>query len=139
MEKLHISEGTALITARITGTTLQDNCIVTVTDKQEENLPPEFDPIEQKSVNVGSTLEFTVNATDPEEDQLTYSAINLPNGATFDGQTRTFSWIPEEGQEGTYQVTFAVTDGVNPSVEITVNITVTGGRRVCLHNRRRIY
>ena len=36
----------------------------------------------------------------PDGDTLTYSASNLPVGATFDPATRTFSWTPEDGQAG---------------------------------------
>ena len=56
------------------------------------NQPPTLDPIGNKSVNEGSLLEFTISATDPDTgDTLTYSASNLPSGATFDAGTQTFS------------------------------------------------
>ena len=86
--------------------------------------PPVFETIGEKSVNIGSTLEFTVLASDLDEEMLTYSAENLPAGAAFDAQTRTFSWAPQQGQEGTYHVTFVVNDGVNPPVQMTIEITV---------------
>jgi len=93
-----------------------------------ENLPPVFDNIGYKTVNAGSSLEFTISATDPNSDPLTYSASDLPAGASFDPATRTFSWTPQASQVGTYSVTFAVTDGVNPTVEktITVNVVAVG-------------
>ena len=119
-----ISEGEALITARVVGTSLYDNCVVTVAAAQGENSPPVFVPVGEKSVNVGSTLEFTVSATDSDGDQLTYSAEDLPVGASFDEQTLIFSWTPQQGQEGEYTVTFTVNDGVNEPVETTVEITV---------------
>jgi len=91
---------------------------------EEVNLPPVFETIGEKTVNVGSTLEFTVLAADPDEDLLTYSAENLPAGAAFDAQTLTFTWTPQLSQKGTYQVIFVVTDGVNPQVEMSVGIMV---------------
>lgn len=91
---------------------------------QGENLPPEFEDVEDKSVNVGSTLQFTVSATDPDGDGLTYSATNLPTGASFDEENQTFNWTPQAGQEDNYTVSFSVTDGVNQTVQMTVEITV---------------
>ena len=74
--------------------------------------PPVLDQIGDRSVNENSSLEFTVNASDPDGDTLTYSASNLPDGAAFDPDTRTFSWTPAFEQSGTYpDVHFEVSDG----------------------------
>jgi len=76
------------------------------------NRPPELEPIGAKTVNESGLLEFSINATDPDGDTLTYSASNLPAEATFDTGTRTFSWIPSYEQSGTYlDVHFEVSDG----------------------------
>jgi hypothetical protein len=77
----------------------------------------------------GCTHANEVSLTIPASgDNLTYSASNLPEGATFIG--RTFSWTPQDGQEGTYIVCFTVTDpeGLSDSenVTITVNPRVNG-------------
>ncbi len=50
-----------------------------------------------------------VSATDPDNDPLTYSASPLPAGASFAGQTLT--WTPTLEQAGTYSTTFTVSDG----------------------------
>lgn len=84
----------------------------------------EFEDIENKSVDVGSPLEFEVVATISNGASLIYSAKDLPDGAIFDPDTRIFSWTPAKGQEGTYEVTFTATDGLSASAEITVEITV---------------
>jgi len=73
------------------------------------NRSPVLAAIGDKSVNENSLLNFLVNATDPDGDSITYSAENLPSGATFTGQT--FDWTPDYDQAGTYQVMFAATDG----------------------------
>ena len=87
------------------------------------SLPPVIDPIGTKSVNEGSLLGFTINATDPDGDVLTYSAINLPQGAVFNTNTRAFSWTPSYTQAGSYpNVQFRVSDG---SLNDTENITIT--------------
>ena len=66
------------------------------------NRPPVLDQIGDRTIDENSSLEFTVNATDPDGDTLTYSASNLPDGAVFDLDTGTFSWTPTSGQAGIY-------------------------------------
>ncbi|PIS40808.1 MAG: hypothetical protein COT26_01320, partial [Candidatus Kerfeldbacteria bacterium CG08_land_8_20_14_0_20_43_14] len=82
--------------------------------------------IGDKLVYRGSALTFEIMALAPQGVIITYSASNLPPGATFDPATRTFSWIPATGQLGTYQVTFTATDGMggydSETIQITVNI-----------------
>ncbi len=102
-----------------------DNETVTIT-VEDVNRPPELDGIGDKSVNESGLLEFTVNATDLDEDELTYSVSNLPSGATFNSTTREFAWIPAFGQAGVYHdVSFEVTDGELTDSE-NITITVTG-------------
>ena len=58
------------------------------------NRAPVLDPIGDRSVDEGATLGFVVSATDADGQTLTYGASNLPSGATFDPETRTFAWTP---------------------------------------------
>ncbi|HEY40913.1 MAG TPA: hypothetical protein G4O18_03535 [Dehalococcoidia bacterium] len=88
------------------------------------NNAPVLSYIGNKSVNAGQTLQFTVSATDPNGDTLTYSATNLPPGASFIPSTRTFSWTPTSSQVGTYyNVRFTVSDGSLTDYEY-ITITV---------------
>lgn len=87
------------------------------------NRPPVLTLIGDKSVNENSPLAFTVSATDPDSDPITYSASGLPSGASFDPGTHIFSWTPDYGKAGTYQVTFTATDGIQPVLQ-TINIIV---------------
>lgn len=89
------------------------------------NSPPVLNPIGNKTVNEGNLLEFTVTATDPDGDTLSYSVDNLPTGSNFDPQTQLFSWTPEFNQSGNYQVVFIVTDSGNPSESDSETITIT--------------
>lgn len=57
---------------------------------------------------VRDTLTFTVSAVDDEGTPV-ITAQNLPDGATFDGQT--FSWTTKGKDVGTYEVTFTADDG----------------------------
>jgi hypothetical protein len=90
------------------------------------NRPPVLAVISDKSVNEGSSLSFSVSATDPDGDAITYSAEGLPSGATFANQT--FNWTPNYSQAGTYQVTLAATDGQAQDSE-TVSLTVNNVNR----------
>lgn len=92
-----------------------------VNPSQSGNRAPVFDPVTDKNIEEGESLSFAVNANDPDNDPLTYSVTNLPSGATFSGQT--FSWTPSVGQAGAYPVRFSVNDGTF-TVHMTVTITV---------------
>ena len=74
------------------------------------NDAPLLEPIDDQVVDEGQLLEFSVNGFDVDGDALTYSAENLPDGAAFNPNTRTLSWIPTYEQAGTYTVTFWVED-----------------------------
>ncbi|MDP3879417.1 MAG: putative Ig domain-containing protein [Dehalococcoidales bacterium] len=86
------------------------------------NLSPVLETIGNKTVSQGSLIKFTVRASDSENDNLTYTASNLPPGATLNSVTRVFSFVPES--VGTYDdVIFSVSDG-QVTVSETVSITV---------------
>ncbi len=86
--------------------------------------PPVLNAIGNKSVNEGALLSFTISGSDPDGDTLTYSASNLPSGATFTASTRTFSWTPTYSQAGSYSsVHFQVSDGsLTASEDITITV-----------------
>ncbi|MBW6519206.1 MAG: putative Ig domain-containing protein [ANME-2 cluster archaeon] len=76
-----------------------------------------------RSVGEENTLAFTLSASDADGDSLTYSATNLPAGASLNPVSGAVSWTPADGDAGTYVVTFEVTDGYLSDSE-TVTITV---------------
>jgi len=84
------------------------------------NNPPVLAAIGNKISYPGQTLNFIVSAADANGDTLTYSATNLPSGASFNPATRTFVWTPS--QTGVYNnVRFEVSDGL---VTVFENITI---------------
>jgi hypothetical protein len=91
------------------------------------NRPPTLDPIGHKTVHRNELLEFALTASDPDGGPLTYSATNLPEGATFDPVAQLFSWTPGYGQEGSHSVTFTVTDGGTPQESDSEDVTITVG------------
>lgn len=86
------------------------------------NRPPVLTAIGSKTVTEGQTLQFTVSATDPDNDPLTLSASNLPTGATFNATTGVLSWTPSYSQSGSYTgVHFEVSDGnASDTEDITI-------------------
>ena len=95
------------------------------------NQAPVLSVIGNKSVNEGQLLTFTVSATDPENNPLTYSASGLPAGATFSTSTRNFSWTPTSTQSGVYSnIVFQASDGALTGSE-TITITVNDAALAC--------
>jgi hypothetical protein len=72
---------------------------------------PALNAIGAQYGNEGDTITFTALATDADSDPLTYSASGLPEGASFNTGTRTFSWTPRYNQAGVYTVRIEVSDG----------------------------
>jgi hypothetical protein len=116
--------GTHNITFIASDGALQDSEVVAFT-VSNTNRPPALDAIPDKFVNENTLLTFEVSATDPDGDPLSYSATGLPGGATFVGQT--FSWTPSSSQtNSSHQVTFTTGDGqLNDSQIVTITVTDT--------------
>jgi hypothetical protein len=95
---------------------------VAITETQE-NRPPVLETIGDREVFQGSLLEFTIRATDPDDDNLTFAVSNLPSTATFNKSTQVFSFLA--GSVGTFSdVTFSVTDGQAIGLQ-AISITVS--------------
>ena len=69
-------------------------------------------------------VEFVVNGVDLEGNPISYTAPNLPSGATFNIATQTFSWHPSlYNQAGNYAVVFTAPD--QPDHIVTVSVLDT--------------
>ena len=97
---------------------------ITVT---KPNQPPVLSSIGDRTVTVGSTLQFTVSASDLDDDPLIYSVAPLPANAAFDAGTRVFAFTPVVSQVGSLGLTIAVSDGKGGTASETIRITVTAG------------
>ena len=81
-----------------------------------------IEPIGDKTVDEKQTLSFEVIATGCNGEPIACLAENLPEDAIFDGYI--FSWRPWYGDAGSYDVTFAASDGLcqdSQTTTITVN------------------
>jgi hypothetical protein len=89
------------------------------------NNPPVLDPIGDKQTDELVLLEFNITANDDDNDTLTFSVMDLPNGASFldNGDYGTFSWTPASNDSGSYNVEFIVDDSEEQDSEtITIDV-----------------
>ena len=80
----------------------------------------ESDPV--TTAKEGAVYTYDVEATDPNEDTLTYSLTISPTGMTINSTTGVITWTPTEGQVGENEVVVEVSDG---SKSTTQSFTVT--------------
>jgi hypothetical protein len=99
---------------------------------------PFIKPISPITVKTGETANFTLIVRNPASDisdikddgvvyndflfknycvggmqvNLSVSANNIPQGASFDSDSLTFNWKPSVGQKGDYDIEFIIDDGV---------------------------
>ncbi len=90
------------------------------------NTAPVFNPLTVQPVLEGSTVAFTLTATDADNDPIVYSMVSSPPGAAFDPATRQFSWVAARDTSGgtTRTVEFRASDGMGGVTPLTVTITV---------------
>jgi len=98
------------------------------------NRPPVMDPIPDQTVGVGETLTFSVAASDPDGDPLTFSVSPqpLPANAVFTAGTGLFSFSPAAGQSGALALTFSVADGRGGTASRTMTVIVTSELRIAI-------
>lgn len=96
---------------------LSDEETITV-HVDEANRPPVLAGIGNRTVAEGSDLTFTANATDPDlpAQNLSYSLIGAPSGASIHPSSGVFHWTPSESQgPGGFTLTVRVTDSGSPA------------------------
>jgi hypothetical protein len=71
-----------------------------------------------QDVKENKKIEFNVYAEDLNGNPYTYTAQNLPDGATFDFVTQKLSWRPRYNQAGQYQILFISQDGSDEQTAI---------------------
>ncbi|MCC6219801.1 MAG: VCBS repeat-containing protein [Deltaproteobacteria bacterium] len=111
------------------------DCLTTIDDPgvPSEPSPPVLGAIGSRSVAEGSTLSFTLSATDVNGGSLAFSADSLPSGATLSGAnfsyTAPYSAVSGGSWTAERIVTFTVTDSTGLSDSEAVVITIQNTNR----------
>jgi subtilisin family serine protease len=115
--------GSYNVTFTATAASLSDTETISITVNNVDR-PPVLDLIGNKTIDEAAALSFSILATDPDGEEITYTAENLPQGATFDANTRTFSWTPDYTQAGEYpNITFTATaNSLSDSETISISV-----------------
>jgi hypothetical protein len=96
-----------------------------------ENMPPEISGEPPEFAPIGELYSFVPDASDPDGDRLTFTALNVPGWAEFNAATGEISGVPQADDEGIYgDISVTVSDGVStastPAFSITVGDEDTG-------------
>ena len=84
------------------------------------NRPPVLANISDQHLLANDKVTFQATSDDPEGDRVTYSASNLPDGATITPEGL-FSWTP--GKEGEYTIIVHADDGLTyDSQEVRIHV-----------------
>jgi hypothetical protein len=91
------------------------------------NRPPEMQIVKPQNIDENKQLQFSVISSDPDKEDAGKTILmssELPQGATFDSQSGSFSWKPTYEQSGEYSVTFKIEDpaGLNIGQTTTINV-----------------
>ncbi len=123
--------GVYTIKATITSYNSEDTEVLTLTVNPQKQTPPPpqpqnhapiLNPIGNRFIEAGKTLEFTVTASDVDHDSLTFSAAPLPAGTTFNTVSGKYKYSPKI--TGEHTIKFVVSDGKAEDGE-TIVISVT--------------
>ncbi|MFH1682836.1 MAG: putative Ig domain-containing protein [Candidatus Woesearchaeota archaeon] len=96
----------------------------------DDNRPPVLAPIGAKTGKESEELKFPLSATDPDNNNLAFTAKGMPVGAVLNDNgdgTAAFSWTPSASQSGIYEVIFTVTDDGSPNLSDSETVRITIG------------
>ncbi|WP_253852319.1 Ig-like domain-containing protein [Microcystis aeruginosa] len=80
-------------------------------DQPIPNQAPVFTSTAPKTAQIGQLLTYRATATDANNDRLTYSLLNQPEGMAVDAETGSLIWQPKQNQIGNNRVVLRVSDG----------------------------
>ena len=75
----------------------------------DENGAPQITSTPVTEVDMGDVYTYTVTATDPEGDAITFE-VNGPSGMGINAQTGVITWATDSGDEGAHEVTVTARD-----------------------------
>jgi len=122
-----VGQSSAVFTAEFLATdtlglTGQGSVSITVSNLNRE---PEFPNFSIPTLREGELTTFSLAATDPDGDPLTYFTTPLPLGASINSETGEISWMPFRGQAGTYQLRVEADDIFSGNARANFEIVVS--------------
>ncbi|MFH1072990.1 MAG: S8 family serine peptidase [Nanoarchaeota archaeon] len=118
--------GTYAVLFNVTDHTFTDQETISIL-VQNVNRPPTVSPVNNRTIMEGNTLMIDFNATDPDNDTLTYStdADDVLLGAySFNQTSGVLVWTPGSTAAGGYEINVFATDPFLSSDHAVVGITV---------------
>ena len=88
------------------------------------NQTPKITAMSDTTIYEGDTFTRQVYATDPDEDDITFSLNSYPSGMTIELSSGTITWTPDYTQSGTYPVTVKAEDGKGGEDSTSFTLTV---------------
>lgn len=85
-------------------------------DVTKRNRAPFLNYVSPQSTLANRTWLFQVSGGDPDGDPVHFGMVELPENATFNNDTRVFTWRPSPDQVGTHFLPFTVDDGEDVTV-----------------------
>ncbi|MGA2241085.1 MAG: putative Ig domain-containing protein [Verrucomicrobiota bacterium] len=101
--------------------------LISITNAVPANTPPALGAIPNYVIVAGATLTFTNNATDTDQppQTLTYSMLNVPDGANINSSNGVFLWRPTIAQGNTANnMSMVVSDNGTPILSATQSFSV---------------
>ncbi|MEO2003624.1 MAG: Ig-like domain-containing protein, partial [Candidatus Poribacteria bacterium] len=101
---------------------------VTVTLDNPPNRDPIIEPLTSRNIEEGETLVVTIEASDPDGNELTFTADPLPDGAEF--VNGVFTWTPSRGDSdmGEFAIVVTADDGFGGVASDTLTVRVQPGK-----------
>lgn len=105
---------------------LSDSEMITISVAEVNSAPMATEP-DDRSTGYSQTVEFTISATDADvpAQNLNYSLIDGPAGASIDADSGAFTWTPTVDQVGEHDLNFEITDDGSPAKSVSVSVHVT--------------
>lgn len=99
--------------------------LVTVSAKPMVNHNPQITSSPLTTATVGNLYSYILQASDADNDTLSYALTTFPSGMTVNSQSGLISWAPNTNQAGSQSVSVTVTDGKGGSDSQSFSINVS--------------
>jgi hypothetical protein len=95
------------------------------TDETDYNTPPSISGSPPRAAAVGESYDFEPDASDPDNDALSFSIVNKPDWASFDESTGRLSGTPRAGDVGIYSNIRILVSDWQATTTLTFRIAVS--------------